>query len=135
MKTVTKYSRILALLAVVICTGCASKYDSMVRFAPSENYDPRTETQLFRDVNSIMPFHVSRGDFVVNKGMQGPSCWVSFGDTKRTRILLAVLDADPEWKVTQMGSVLRSGRSHFGLHPEPGEYSETPIDQMLAMRR
>ena len=107
----------------------------MVRFTPAGEFDPRSPEELFDDFNQIMPFPIDAGDFVVNAGMEGPSCWVSFGEGKRTRVLLQVLESTPAWQVSTIGSVRKDCRAMFGLSAKPGVYDEARINRMLAQNR
>ena len=94
----------------------------MVRFTPTEPRDPRSEEELYRDINSIMPFEIEPGDFVMNKRLEGPSCWVSFGDEEKTKVFVKALKSSPDWRYCSSGQILKTARASFGLAPEPGSY-------------
>ncbi|MDA0990956.1 MAG: hypothetical protein O3A51_09420 [Verrucomicrobia bacterium] len=122
MKPTTQLSSVFALLVVAICTGCATQYSEMVRFSPAEPHDPRTEEQLYRDFNAIMPFQVEPGDFVMSPRLEGPSIWVCFGDAQKTKVLRKVLASNPDWVYCSTGQVNNNSRKLFGLASEPGQY-------------
>ncbi len=117
------FSRSLYLflaIAACLCTGCASNYSKVVRFTPSTPWDSRGAAQLHADVNALMPFEVAPGDFVSNKGFDGPSCWVCLGDNQKTDAFVKTLKHSPAWKVTAISSVRTDCRPMFGLASEPG---------------
>ncbi len=117
-----KYGFLGAVVAfcVVIGSGCATNQSAMVRITPSRDWDPRTADELYRDLNRVAPVPIPAGDFVVNKGMTGPSCWVGLGDPQHTRTLLRALKNHPDWVVSSVGQMPPSARPLFGLAAEPG---------------
>jgi hypothetical protein len=121
----------MALATVFFFTGCATHYSDMVRFTPAEEFDSRSAVELFDDLNRVMPFSIDSGDFVVNEACDGPSCWVSFQDGKRTRMLLEVLESSPEWKLSTIGFVRKEHRALFGLNAQPGEYDQANFRRMF----
>jgi len=126
---------IMAIAGVFFFTGCATNYSDMVRFTPADEFDSRSAVELFDDLNQVMPFPIDSGDFVVNKGLDGPSCWVTFEDGKRTRMLIEVLESTPEWKLTSIGSVRKDHRALFGLSARPGEYNQDNTRRMFVKNK
>ncbi|MDA0576599.1 MAG: hypothetical protein O3B24_00705 [Verrucomicrobia bacterium] len=120
MKTILRLLSLFVALAVTFCSGCATNYSDVVRFTPSQAWDSRTSAELHADVNADMPFEIAPGDFVANKGFDGPSCWVCLSDDKKTSQLLKTLRRNGDWKVTSVSQVRTDCRPMFGLAREPG---------------
>jgi hypothetical protein len=114
------------VLIVNVCAGCATNYSEVVRFTPTHPWDARSAAQIHADVATLLPFELAPGDFVVNKGFDGPSCWVCFGDDAKTGTFLEIMRQHrAEWKVTSVGHLRTASRPVFGLSVEPGSFLES----------
>ena len=87
----------------------------MVSFAPAKRGDPRGPQQLLSDFNQVMPFPIDRGDFVAGKAFDGTSCWVCLDDPQQTKILIAVLRREPDWRLRSVGTIMTKYRYRAGM--------------------
>lgn len=115
-----KIATICCLFVLVFLgTGCATSYTRMVQFSPADPLDARSADELLDDVNRLLPFQVEPGDFVASPSLDGPSCWVCLGNTKKTNILVSRLKRSSEWNLRFEGYLNASYRARVGLSSAP----------------